>query len=147
MASEKMANSRKILIVEDEPLIAWSLADMIRTMGYEVCGTVATESAAIEGAPGCDAVLMDFRLAGGGSGLAAARKIRENAEMPISSAQPMPRRRAWPNRCWRCAVPRSFPSRFRAPSSNRRLRSSSPAAERQKSPPGSTRAFPTAADF
>jgi len=83
MASEKMANSRKILIVEDEPLIAWSLADMIRTMGYEVCGTVATESAAVEGAPGCDAVLMDFRLAGGGSGLAAARKIRENGDMPI----------------------------------------------------------------
>jgi DNA-binding NarL/FixJ family response regulator len=83
MTSEKMANGRKILIVEDEPLIAWSLADMIRTMGYEICGTVATEEAAVEGASGCDAVLMDFRLAGGGSGLAAARRIRENADMPI----------------------------------------------------------------
>jgi CheY-like chemotaxis protein len=40
MTNDKMANSRKILIVEDEPLI-------------------------------------------GGSGLAAARKIRENADMPI----------------------------------------------------------------
>jgi len=56
------------LIVEDEPLIAWSLADMIRTLGYEVSGTVATESAAVDGASGCDAVLMDFRLADGGSG-------------------------------------------------------------------------------
>jgi CheY-like chemotaxis protein len=83
MTNDKMANSRKILIVEDEPLIAWSLADMIRTLGYEVCGTVATESAAVAEAAGCDAVLMDFRLAGGGSGLAAARKIRENADMPI----------------------------------------------------------------
>ena len=81
--NQKMANSRKILIVEDEPLIAWSLADMIRTLGYEVCGTVATENAAVEEAPGCDAVLMDFRLAGGGSGLAAARRIRESADMPI----------------------------------------------------------------
>ena len=83
MNNDKMAHSRKILIVEDEPLIAWSLADMIRTLGYEVCGTVATESAAVEKAPGCDAVLMDFRLAGGGSGLAAARKIREKDDIPI----------------------------------------------------------------
>jgi CheY-like chemotaxis protein len=67
MTSDKMANSRKILIVEDEPLIAWSLADMIRTLGYEVCGTVATESAAVVEATGCDAVVMDFRLAAGGS--------------------------------------------------------------------------------
>jgi CheY-like chemotaxis protein len=81
--TDKTATSRKILIVEDEPLIAWSLADMVRTLGYEVCGTVATETAAVEEAPGCDAVLMDFRLAGGGSGLAAARRIREIADMPI----------------------------------------------------------------
>ena len=81
--NDKTASGRKILIVEDEPLIAWTLADMVRDLGYEVCGTVATESAAIAEAPGCDAVLMDFRLAGGGSGLAAAQKIREQATMPI----------------------------------------------------------------
>jgi len=75
--------NRKILIVEDEPLIAWSLADMIRTLGYEVSATVATEVAAVAQAPGCDAILMDYRLAGGGNGLAAARKIRESADMPI----------------------------------------------------------------
>jgi CheY-like chemotaxis protein len=83
MTNENGMANRKIPIVEDEPLIAWSLADMIRTLGYEVSGTVATESAAVEGASGCDAVLMDFRLADGGSGLAAARKIRESADMPI----------------------------------------------------------------
>ena len=77
------AAGRRILIVEDEPLIAWTLADMVRDLGYEVCGTVATESAAVAEAPGCDAVLMDFRLAGGGSGLAAARRIREQDNMPI----------------------------------------------------------------
>lgn len=81
--NEKMAASRRILIVEDEPLIAWTLADMVRDLGYEVCGTVATEDGAVEKAPGCDAVLMDFRLAGGGSGLTAARKIRQQDNMPI----------------------------------------------------------------
>jgi DNA-binding NarL/FixJ family response regulator len=56
---------------------------MIRTLGYKVCGTVATESAAVAEVAECDAVPMDFRLAGGGGGLAAARKIRENVDMPI----------------------------------------------------------------
>ncbi len=75
MSDQKTADSRKILIVEDEPLIAWSLADMIRALGYEVCATVATEGAAVAGAPGCDAVLMDYRLAGGGSGLEAVDEV------------------------------------------------------------------------
>ena len=83
MSDFKTADSRKILIVEDEPLIAWSLAAMIRALGYEVCATVDTERAAVAEAPGCDAVLMDYRLAGGGSGLAAARKIRESDDIPI----------------------------------------------------------------
>ena len=78
-----MATSRQILIVEDEPFIAWNLADMVRDLGHNVCAIVATESAAVAQAPGCDAVLMDFRLAEGGSGLAAARKIREQSDMPI----------------------------------------------------------------
>jgi CheY-like chemotaxis protein len=81
--NDKMVASRKILIVEDEPLIAWTLADMIRDLGYEVCATVDSESAAVEEAPHCDAVLMDFLLAGGGSGLAAAHKIREQDNVPI----------------------------------------------------------------
>jgi len=77
-------NSRNnILIAEDEPLIAWSLADMILALGYEVCDTVATEAAAVAGARSCAAVLMVYRLAGGGSGLVAARKIRESQDIPI----------------------------------------------------------------
>lgn len=78
-----MAPRHQILIVEDEPFIAWNLADMVRDLGHEVCGIVATEGAAVREAPSCDAVLMDFRLAEGGSGLSAARRIRENSDMPI----------------------------------------------------------------
>jgi CheY-like chemotaxis protein len=77
---------RKILIVEDEPLIAWALADMARELGHDVLGPVATERAAVEEAARLepDLVLMDFRLAGGGSGLVAARHIREQrSDLPI----------------------------------------------------------------
>jgi CheY-like chemotaxis protein len=79
------AAQRRILIVEDEPLIAWALADMTRELGHEVLGPVATERAAVEetGRLTPDAVIMDFRLAGGGSGLAAARQIREKSKVPI----------------------------------------------------------------
>jgi CheY-like chemotaxis protein len=76
---------RRILIVEDEPLIAWSLADMAEDLGYGVIGPVATEREAVDEATRQqpDAILMDVRLSGGGSGLSAARRIREAAETPI----------------------------------------------------------------
>jgi CheY-like chemotaxis protein len=76
---------RRILIVEDEPLIAWALADMARELGHEVLGPVGTENAAVEETARLspDVILMDFRLAGGGSGLAAARRIRETRDVPI----------------------------------------------------------------
>ncbi|MGE0423576.1 MAG: response regulator [Reyranellaceae bacterium] len=75
---------RAILIVEDEPLIAWALSNMAEDLGFDVIGPVATELEAIDEArrrrP--DAILMDFRSSGGGNGLSAARRIRE-AEMAI----------------------------------------------------------------
>jgi CheY-like chemotaxis protein len=77
--------ARTILIVEDEPLIAWSLADMAEALGYDVIGPVATELEAVDEATRQrpDAILMDVRLSGGGSGLSAARRIREAAQTPI----------------------------------------------------------------
>jgi CheY-like chemotaxis protein len=76
---------RRILIVEDEPLIAWSLADMAEDLGFGVIGPVATEREAVDEAvrEQPDAILMDVRLSGGGSGLSAARTIRTAAETPI----------------------------------------------------------------
>ncbi|MBX3500207.1 MAG: response regulator [Alphaproteobacteria bacterium] len=78
-------SGRRILIVEDEPLIAWSLADMAEALGYDVIGPVATEREAVDEATRQqpDAILMDLRLSGGGSGLAAAREIRTAAQTPI----------------------------------------------------------------
>jgi len=76
---------RRILIVEDEPLIAWSLADMAEDLGDDVIGPVATELEAVDEATRehPDAILMDLRLSGGGSGLSAARRIRATVETPI----------------------------------------------------------------
>ena len=85
MSDRREEGGQSVLIVEDEPLIAWALADMTRELGHRVLGPVATERAAVEETVRLspDVVLMDFRLAGGGSGLAAARRIRETHDVPI----------------------------------------------------------------
>src|SRR5258707_15796140 len=75
----------RLLIVEDELMIAWELVDTARQLGWKVCATVRTQEAAIEAASQLkpDAILMDYRLGDGGDGLAAARRIREAADIPI----------------------------------------------------------------
>jgi DNA-binding NarL/FixJ family response regulator len=67
----------RVLIVEDDALIAMHLAMLIAEFGHEVCGTAATASQAIDLAAlhNPDVVLMDIRLARGSSGVDAAREI------------------------------------------------------------------------
>lgn len=75
---------RHVLIAEDEVLVAWSLAEELRRLGYFVCGTVSTQQGVIEAASRLkpDIILMDYRL-DGGDGLTAARKIRDVLTTPI----------------------------------------------------------------
>jgi CheY-like chemotaxis protein len=82
---EPASTQPRLLIVEDELLIAWELVDTARELGWKVCATVRTQEAAIEAASQLkpDAILMDYRLGDGGDGLAAARRIRESADIPI----------------------------------------------------------------
>ncbi len=78
-------NRARILIVEDEVVIALGLGSSLERLGYEVADTVSTgEDAvakALDLAP--DLVLMDIVLAGSMDGVAAARRIREEADIPV----------------------------------------------------------------
>ncbi len=67
----------KILIVEDESLIALALRMSLIEAGYEVCEMVASGEQAIESArkEDPDVVLMDTRLTGDMDGIEAARQI------------------------------------------------------------------------
>ena len=67
----------RVLIVEDERLIALHLEMLVTELGYEVCGIAVSDLEAIAAAAAHhpDVVLMDVRLADGGSGLDVARKI------------------------------------------------------------------------
>ena len=75
----------RVLIVEDESIIAMDMQHKIRNMGYEVVGRVGTGEQAIERAQTLkpDLVLMDIKLRGDVDGFAAARTIRESDDIPV----------------------------------------------------------------
>jgi|SRR5690348_8683841 two-component system, response regulator PdtaR len=67
----------RVLIVEDDAIVAMHLAMLVAQLGNEVCAVVssATEAVARAAALSPDVVLMDIRLAGGSSGIDAAREL------------------------------------------------------------------------
>jgi DNA-binding response OmpR family regulator len=56
----------RVLIVEDEIVLAWDLEDVLRTEGYEVAGTAVSVDAALDMMAGkpVDAVILDINLKG-----------------------------------------------------------------------------------
>ncbi len=74
----------RIMIVEDEPLVAFDNEHMLTDAGYEVVATVASLAdarAVIEAEP-LDLVLTDISLSGEGDGLDVARAAGEK-EIPV----------------------------------------------------------------
>lgn len=76
---------RRVLVVEDEPLIALDLINEIEAGDHEVVGHCRTADEAIALAEQArpDIMVMDIGLMGKGTGLDAARRIRE--ELGIGS--------------------------------------------------------------
>lgn len=71
---------QRVLVVEDEAIIAESIKSALEEGGYEVCGLFDSGEGAVdfcrEGGR-CDLVLMDIHLAGRLSGIEAASEIQE----------------------------------------------------------------------
>jgi DNA-binding NarL/FixJ family response regulator len=67
----------RVLIVEDEAIIALHLAILVAELGHEVCATAASAAGAIALATlhNPHVVLMDVRLADGSSGIDAAMEL------------------------------------------------------------------------
>lgn len=74
-----------VLIIEDEPLIAMQLEDLVTGLGHTVSGTAATRTqartAVADAMPGL--VLADIQLADGSSGLDAVDDILGVGAMPV----------------------------------------------------------------
>jgi CheY-like chemotaxis protein len=77
--------SARVLIVEDEQIVAADLERTLRRLGYQVVGLAASGQAAVEQAQQTqpDLVLMDIKLRGALDGVAAAAQIQATAQVPI----------------------------------------------------------------
>lgn len=73
-----------VLIIEDEPLIALELEQIVRALGHEVAGVAATHSDAVAAFERTEAglVLADVQLADGSSGIDAVQDILALAPVP-----------------------------------------------------------------
>jgi CheY-like chemotaxis protein len=75
----------RVLIVEDEMIIAMDMQSKINEMGCTVVGRVGSGEQAVEQALTLkpDLVLMDIKLRGKIDGIAAARTIRQSEDIPV----------------------------------------------------------------
>ncbi len=75
----------RILIVEDEAIVAMFIGDLLDVLGYEVEASVTNGPDAVRLALDTDPdlVLMDINLAGSMDGIEAARIIREQKNIPV----------------------------------------------------------------
>jgi DNA-directed RNA polymerase specialized sigma24 family protein len=74
-----------VLIIEDEPLIAFDLEGLVESLGHKVLGIARTHSEAVSLAkakrPGL--ILADIQLADGSSGLDAVNEMLRAFEVPV----------------------------------------------------------------
>ncbi len=75
----------RVLVIEDEAVIALDVADIVRNAGHQVVGIAATERAAIDLAKqhSPHLVLADIQLRGGDSGIAAVNQIMRSMSVPV----------------------------------------------------------------
>ena len=75
----------RILIIEDETVIAMDLNDIVTGIGHEVCGVESTASGAVATAERerPDLVLADIQLADGSSGIDAVKQILSSFSVPV----------------------------------------------------------------
>lgn len=82
---DAMMRGSRILIVEDESLVAQFTEKSLRSLGYRVVGTAASGETALQAAlqQWPDLVLMDIALQGAMDGVAAAKEIRSRFDIPV----------------------------------------------------------------
>jgi DNA-binding LytR/AlgR family response regulator len=80
----------KVMIVEDENLIALELERIVQDAGHQAIGPVSTIEQALAHAPRSDVALVDLRLADGQSGVQLARRLidRHGVDVIFVTASP-----------------------------------------------------------
>jgi PAS domain S-box-containing protein len=75
----------KILLTEDENILALNMKKLLDRLGYDVCGTAASGEQAVEMAKTHkpDLIMMDIHLRGKMDGIETAERIRSFLDVPI----------------------------------------------------------------
>lgn len=83
-----------IMIIEDEPLIAMDIEDMVETLGHRVTGIARTHAEAMElyNKTKPKMVLADIQLADGSSGIDAVNDILKDEMLPVIFITAFPER-------------------------------------------------------
>ncbi|GGE12942.1 response regulator [Polymorphobacter glacialis] len=84
----------RVLIIEDEPIIAMDLQNIVEGLGHTVVGIAATrtEALALSDANETDLVLADIQLADGSSGIDAVKDILAGHDVPVVFVTAFPER-------------------------------------------------------
>lgn len=79
------SSSHRLLIVEDEFVIAHDLGKRLSRMGYDICATVSSGEKALEAADRCrpDLALMDIVLKGDLDGIETAGMLEDRFNLPV----------------------------------------------------------------
>ncbi|MBW4693397.1 MAG: response regulator [Lyngbya sp. HA4199-MV5] len=85
LASPMLPKRARVLVVEDNYILAANLQENLESLGYEVLDTAASVKEAIHKAVSLrpDVVLMDIRLEGEQDGIQAATFIWNQLQIPI----------------------------------------------------------------
>ena len=82
---KELKPTARVLIVEDESLVALSIRRSLESLGYQVTGTASNgeEAFALIASTAPDLILMDIRLKGGDDGIEIAERIQETHRIPV----------------------------------------------------------------
>ena len=83
MAQLDTSRAYRVLVVEDEGLIAHDISRRLEALGHEVLGPASTAEEALVLAPGAEIVLMDIRIDGARDGIETALEMRARYHLPI----------------------------------------------------------------
>ena len=74
-----------VLIIEDEPIIALEVGEIVKGLGHRVCGSASTAAKAIVLAKQSNPnlILADIQLQDGSSGIEAVREILKSVDVPV----------------------------------------------------------------
>src|SRR5262249_50699246 len=92
--SLKRQPATRVLIIEDEPVIALDVAESVKSLGHSVTGVAARASEAVamakQSPPGL--VLADIQLKDGSTGIMAVHEILKSIEVPVVFVTAFPER-------------------------------------------------------